>query len=221
MGNRVLMATACGRIPASNQFFDCFYDTILPEGSKRVRIVSDHFSVGCNEIIKQALDEGYDYTFYVDDDWLFPPDVVMRMLSHGKDIASPLVTMRRHPFRPCIYNSLDEYGRLGFHVLTNESGLFECLAGASMAGLVKTDVYRRIEAFPWFPNNLHDGLEHWSGDVLFSKKLIDAGIKTHIDLDYQFWHQDTYSVTARRDEQGSWKTIFQVGGSQIVLDLVK
>lgn len=218
--NRVLMATACGRFPASNQFFDCFYGAELPEGSERVRIVSDHFSVGCNSIIKKALEENFDYTFYVDDDWLFPPDVVMRMLSHDKDIASPLVTMRTSPFRPCIYSTVDDRGRLGFHNLTNESGLFECLAGASCAGLVKTEVYKRIQGTSWFPNNFHDGLEHWSGDVLFSKKLIEAGIKTHIDLDYQFWHQDMSSVTARRVND-QWMTLIQVGGSQIQTPLVK
>src|SRR5262245_22412050 len=42
-----------------------------------------------------------DYLFFMDDDQVFPPDVLKRLLAHNLPIVGPLVLNRRAPFRPC------------------------------------------------------------------------------------------------------------------------
>jgi hypothetical protein len=215
---KVLMFTSCSKLPASSGFFECFYTAWLPEGSERIRVTNGHYPSGMNVGIQYAIDNKFTHIFYVDDDFLFPPDIVQKLLSHNVDCCGALLTQRLPPFRPCIFNYIDDKGKLGFQSLTNETGLVKILATGGLPNLTKVSVFEKLSK-PYYPNDTFFDDVNWGSDILFAKKLIDAKIPCFVDLDRQIWHAGSYSVTARMDE-GKWTTLLNIGGTTIKIPVV-
>jgi len=93
-----------------------------------------------NLLVQIATDSGAEYVLFLDSDMEFPPDMLLRLLAHEKDIVGVPYPKRRHP-----------YELLGapLNPAAAQSGLaeFEWLPGGLM--LIKTDVFRKI-ASPWY-----------------------------------------------------------------------
>lgn len=99
-----------------------------------------------------ATDQGFDWLVQLDDDAVFPPDLIRRLLSHNKEIVTTLAYQRKPPHLPCIFT-------------LNEEGLH----GVPMEGMERTGL-RRVDA-----SGFHCSL--MSTKVI--KKLRAAGIKQY------------------------------------------
>src|SRR3990167_7699081 len=55
-----------------------------------------------NYIVAQAIKAKCDYLLFVDDDMIFPPDTLKRLLAHGKDIIGVLSNSRKLQLQPTV-----------------------------------------------------------------------------------------------------------------------
>lgn len=151
-------------------------------------IVNEENSVihqGRNRLVRAAQEHAVGYLLFLDADMVFPPDALMRLLSHNKDMTCAFYNRRCAPYTT-VGALVDPKADL------TRPGLVE----ASMAGcglmLIRMDVFARTSA-PWFfwssnpadakPDNL-DG--ETGEDVNFIIKARAAGFKLWADLDLTF-----------------------------------
>lgn len=128
-----------------------------------------------NNLTQQALDSfGADYMLWLDSDMTFPPDVLQRLLAHGKDIVGATYCRRVPP-----YNLLGkEKGDFA------KSGLVEMLTMPGGCMLIRADVYRKLK-WPWYfetYNVVKGENKAHSEDYNFCGKAIKAGYRIWCDM---------------------------------------
>ena len=158
-----------------------------------------------NNIGEQAVNHGCDYIWYVDDDQIFHPQTLHRLMTHNLDIVSGMYLSREPPFIPHIYEKADN--ALGWwpRVLKKgQGGLVECVAAGAGCLLVKTNVLRKMEK-PWWRLGQHDKV-NWSDDCDFCARAIQAGFKIHVDMDCTVGHQLNVSIWPVKKPDGNWNT---------------
>ncbi len=166
-----------------------------------------------NMVIRQALEEGWTHIFFIDDDVLIPPDGLMRLLKHDKDIVTGLYLLRRWPHQPIIFDDDNrDDQKVQWHCLSDgENGLIEIQNAGLGCALIKTDVFRRLED-PWITLGNPDP-EGWCDDVWFFKKCMKAGFKMYCDLELKAGHCAQLIVWPRF-ENGKWTTILDTQGAK-------
>lgn len=160
-----------------------------------------------NRLVRVAIQEGWDYIWWLDDDQPFHPDDLGKLLMRKVDAVIPLSARRGAPFLPLIYDSIsDDWHAQQHWLMSHESGLIK-VAGAGMAGLlIKTSCFTAMGKDGWFefvhpPENFDD----YSEDLPFYKKLGASGVQLYCDLDVRFGHAVT-SVVYLVKQQGQWMT---------------
>lgn len=206
----VLAGAPCGKTPVCDGFYDCFYGLILPEGSKIQRAKGGSVPQNLNALVDIALGDKHDYIFIVEDDSMFAPDSVLRLLAHDKDVVTGLCLARFPPFNPYVYGGLDEEGRILWRKVDNsETGLIKVLATGMGGVLIKTEVFQKLKR-PYFEHYFDSKEQEWGQDIVFQKKLIDAGIQVYCDLDVTIWHA-THCSLAMLHEDGKWNKNIRIG----------
>lgn len=111
-----------------------------------LNVQSSDVAHGRNGTVEIALKEGCDWLLWVDSDMRFPPDTLMRLLNHGRDIVGATYNKR-------VANADGSYTTLGKFAGTRPDvmhpGLHEALLLPGGMMLVKADVYRKI-GWPFF-----------------------------------------------------------------------
>ncbi len=138
-----------------------------------------HIAENRNYIANKAVSLNCDYIFTVDDDMIFPPDTLEKMLAHKKDI----VGVAYHPrFETDQKNEkpLDKT-----HILTlKEEGkkeLFECEAVGTGVMLIDTKLFHFLDR-PWFKITNHEtGYTTQGENCWFSEQVRKAGFKVWCD----------------------------------------
>jgi len=136
---------------------------------------------------QKAIDEKYDYVFWIDADMVFESDVLIDLLNDDKDIVSAVCFMRRNPYEPCIYKSL----RLGASLYEDmiekyldypEGEPFEVEACGMAMCLMKVEALKHILTVtgqPFFPvKSNHRTLGE---DLSFCYKARSLGYKIWAD----------------------------------------
>ncbi len=150
----------------------------------RVAICNPQFSlveVARNEIVKAALDFNASHVMMLDSDMTFPPETLLQLLSHDKDIVCCDAVRRRPPITQVL---LGMDGKPLKHVAKDKltadmDQLVEVKGGSSAVSLVKIEVFKRL-SMPYF-------LVEWNGksflgeDYYFSNKARKAGYKMFCD----------------------------------------
>jgi cellulose synthase/poly-beta-1,6-N-acetylglucosamine synthase-like glycosyltransferase len=93
------------------------------------------------------LEGDYGYLLFIDSDMVVPVDLLVRLVSHDKDIVSALAFKRFKPYEPCIFKKCDR-NHAEFW-LDYPKGLIE-IEGVGMAcTLIKKEVFEKTPK-PWF-----------------------------------------------------------------------
>lgn len=95
-----------------------------------------------NTIFKAAVEEQMDYLLLVDSDMIFPPDTLVRLLSHQTDIVGAIYRSRQPPFT-FVGRPLDAAVNLA-----TVQGLVECDHLPSGLILIRCDILREM-GYPW------------------------------------------------------------------------
>lgn len=102
-----------------------------------LNVQSSDVSHGRNKTVELALNEGMDYLLFVDSDIVMPPDALLRLLAHKKDIVGATYNRRSFP-----HTTL---GKLAGPKPTQMTdGLHEALLMPGGMMLVRTEVFRTL-----------------------------------------------------------------------------
>lgn len=159
-----------------------------------------------NDLVEMALKLGMDYIQWIDTDMVMPPDSLLKLMAHNKDIVGATYNKRVPP-----YETLGELSgeKIPMHEMV-KGGLREAkkLPGGFM--LVKTDVYRKIgwpyywETYEWPGENGVDALKAFLRhnfeadpprellDTLDAMPIAEWLNKIHADFPkaWQYWSED-------------------------------
>ena len=171
-----------------------------PPGGEKLEI--EIFSVASSdlpsnrtELLKRAIGWQARYLLWIDDDHVFPPDALLRLLAHRLPVVGCNQPRRSLPTGPVAVR-LNDKGEME-HVWTTEElaragtveevyhvGLAFCLMDMNLLHQVKAHVEKGVGWAHWepFDRKLLPGTNARMGeDVSFFRELTDAGVKVHVD----------------------------------------
>jgi hypothetical protein len=202
------------------------------------RIVRHFYIVGKevgdarNEIVAKALAiEDNDpslrcsHVFFIDDDVLFHPDVLLKLLSHDRDIVSGLYYTKSSVPTPLVLHG--DFG--GTARDWTPGDLVECAGHGMGLTLINADVFRKMRdclsvdahGYPeWFKTTKDSSLLRPDGipqmfnqteDMAFLTKAAALGYQPAVDTSASAfgWHLDTKAQTAYPAAQ--WKEFLATG----------
>ena len=176
--------------------FKAIYDLIVPKGYE----TAFQFFYGYNvdqvrNLIADWIVKGdWDYLFAIDYDISFPPDTLVKLLSHDKDIVSGVYIQRfhdRHVIEIFERNQSGGYNHIPWDNIKNK-GLVEIGACGFGCVLIKKQVMVDI-GYPQF--KYHSALNHnetFSEDLDFARKSYDKGFKLWCDTSITCEHTGSH-----------------------------
>lgn len=168
-----------------HDFNDCLDAMIKPPGTYIKRVPGGSIAKNRNTIIRLAMQEDYTHILFLDDDMVFHPDLLERLLSHNKDVVTANCLMRCFPFKPVIFNGINFNNDLEFRDIVNEKGLIKILASGLAATLIKCNILEKFAQYTsvgWLhPDELNE-------DISFYIELKRAGFEAYCDLDCHVGH---------------------------------
>lgn len=203
-----LIGMAAGDSVRFSQFIASIIALEKPLGTKYVQCIGHSVALNWNNIAYRFLENPahLDWLFLVEDDHIFPPDTLMRLLAHKKDIVSGIYLQRRVPFAPMMFERVDEKGLIYHRFLQKgDKGLIKVAACGGGCLLIRRKVLEKIPQ-PWwtYGNSIHpDSTNH---DVNFCREATKAGFEIFVDLDLPIVHMTYIPVVPVRNEDGSWST---------------
>jgi GT2 family glycosyltransferase len=142
-----------------------------------------------------ALDQGFDWLIQLDDDAIFPSDLLRRLLVHQKDVVCALAYQRKPPHLPCAFE-VGEDGMLGKPLEGIEhTGLRKVDVSGFHCSIMRTSVIKRLRDGlkgekegdpPRIPGTrlYYGGFDNKVGeDFAFSLNCKKIGVQIYVDTD--------------------------------------
>lgn len=177
-----------------------FYDCLLKLKGEVIQGRGASVAENRNNIVKQGLKTDATHFFFLDDDLIFAPDVLDKLLARDLDAVVGLSLYRCPPFEPLLYKN-DRIRQLK----KNDSGLIEVDASTSGGLLIKREVFEKMESPYWTLGQIKK--DKWGDDIDFCRKLKEAGYKLFCDLDVRFGHIFTSFVLPEKLNSGWTATL--------------
>lgn len=178
----------------------------VPNGTAMIPARGSVISENRNGIAEEAMKMGAEWVFYMDDDQVFAPDTLTRLLAHNLDIVSGLYVSREAPFIPHAYDAEDERGWCTFRPLKKgDAGLCEVKSVGAGCMLVRRNVFEAMPR-PWWRLG-QITMDGWGDDHNFCHRAREAGFKVWVDLEIVVGHQMNGTLWPRRGEDGKWNTV--------------
>jgi hypothetical protein len=148
-------------------------------------------SIGRNNVVRAALDQGAEWLLFVDDDMAFPQDILMRLLAWDQPIVASLYVGRMAPHYPIAYTQIVEVEGVEVYVpvdltRTPTTGLVEVVGAGTGGMLIRSEVFHALErdyGHEWFTHTTAK-----SEDLMFCDRAIAAGFPVHLDLEARMGH---------------------------------
>ena len=188
--------------------YACFYDELTqvdrPDNVVVLHAVGLYVNQNRNQIAEQAIAMGAEWILYVDDDHIFQPDTLQRLLAHNVDIVSALCVRRVAPFLPVIYDRVDADGEEVKHYFTPEDvGLKPVLAAGAGCLLVRTYVHTALGPPYWrFSQTVKGNMV--GEDIDFCQRAREKGYKVWCDTDTPIGHRLTVAAFPYQVSPGKW-----------------
>ena len=126
-------------------------------------------------IATQALKNNSDYLLFFDDDMVFPPDTLERLLDHQKDVIGVASNSRMLPLKTTV-QLLDGTVPVEF-----PKELLEVKQVGTVIMLIKMEVFEKIDK-PYFNTKSHEnGFTLMGEDAWFCEKAREKGFKIWCD----------------------------------------
>lgn len=197
---RILIA-----VPSNRDFCKEFVSALLPlvaqVGYNNVIFVQNGMINQCRDsIVIHAFKNKYDYIMWLDDDMLFPRDIITRLLAHKKDIVSGLYYNRAN-YKPLIYElEHDESDdTFSFEQILEYPDDQLIKVGAIGFGCVLTKVETLVKV--WNANirettgTCFDFIGGVGEDLSFGIRCKLLGIETWVDTSIKCGHMGKFTVT--------------------------
>ena len=210
------MATTVGVIgiaSAESARYALFYSALTrvakPPHTALAHAMGSTISHCRNQIAEQAIAADAEWIWYVDDDQLFPPDTLLKLLARNVDVVSGLNIRRDPPFAPYLYDKETANGAVWTkHLNSGDAGLQSMLATSAGCLLVRTQVLKALEPPYWRLGQIGglNGTEHAGEDLDFCRRVRANGFKIWCDLDAPIGHFTTMVVSPSVTD-GVWSTM--------------
>jgi len=198
---------ACSDRPRYTAHEMCWDHLKLPPGTAFSRIPGLSVAANYNIACRKALDGEAQWLWLMDDDHVYPPDILVSLLERDVDIVTPLYLRRAAPFLPVLHGDESrEYTRYNFQYLKGRRGLINVTADGTLPTggmLIRRHVLEAMTD-PWFETGQIDP-EYGSWDIYFTEKARKAGFKLFVDTDNPMGHIVPLAVWPVRSEDGSWQ----------------
>lgn len=141
-----------------------------------------------NIIVQRAIDEGFEYIFFVEDDNLIPRNALVTLMKHQAEVVGgmyyrkylPLETAGMHYDKDGCPTSIDyKIGDIIHDTLVLPMG----------CTLIKTEVFEKMEK-PWFKSIEVNNRPVITSDTYISQKIRDLGFDVITDTNIQSLHID-------------------------------
>lgn len=165
----------------------------------------------------------FSHVAMIDDDAAeVPPDALMRLLAHKKDVVGVVAYQRGVPYNPCVFE-LAEDQRHVTPIEVEHTGLREVDAVGFHMVLIKVSVFERLQEF--YVNQekakgvtdhaqlqrarergrkFYGAFEDIGEDLRFCERCREAGIKIHVDSDLILGHTGP-SIVVNEAVRKQWK----------------
>ncbi len=187
-------------------FWACWDELILPTGWRKEKLIGGDWCGARNELCRLTLQSDAEYLWFMDDDHAFSPDILVKLLSHEKDLVVPVCFTRSSPFPPVDFTERVGEGRyLPLYLPDQESaGLVRLVAGGTAGMLIHRRVLEAMDGPYWFEYGAA------SEDILFCNKAIDLGFELWCDLGTRLGHITT-AVMEPAYVDGEWAVGARIG----------
>jgi len=144
-------------------------------------------------IAEYAIEQGADWVLYIDDDVIFPPNTLIKLLHRNKDIVGGVYWSKSEPPVPLIFKGHMQGTYRDWH-----AGDFIKVDAMGMGlTLIRTKVFKAMEK-PWFTlDYTYQEAENrttkdygTTEDLYFYKKARDHGFEVWCDTSLQAWHYE-------------------------------
>lgn len=179
----------------SPYFFDTFVTMEKPDFTYMRPPFSGYvgIEVARNSLVHQAFENGCSHLLMLDTDQMYPPDTVMKLISHNQAVVGATVHRRYPPFDPIMLR-----GDFGAYLRVPDE---ECFSG----GLVEVDatgcgcILYDMEVFikvrpPWFEIYQLENGKDVGEDIGLCSKLREAGFRIYVDTSIEIDHMTTMGV---------------------------
>ena len=142
-----------------------------------------------------AIDHGFDYVLWLDDDMVFGPDLLEKLIEDDVDMAAGLFVQRRYPYEPAIWKKIvcgDEGRENERYEDYPENELFEIDACGMAAVLVKTEVIRKVYETYY---RTFEPISGYGEDISFCIRAKNCGFKLWCDSRIKVGHVGRYIFT--------------------------
>lgn len=104
-----------------------------------------------NSTAKVALEHGFDYILFVDDDVCIPQDAYKQLKAANKDIIAGVTLIRGYPFYPMIFDfsNKENHYVVDYEKKAAKNGLLKCDAVGFSCCLIRTSILKEIPE-PYF-----------------------------------------------------------------------
>lgn len=185
-------------------FWISFCSMRRPEGTLPAWAVTGDRIVGRNKCVEQALEANADWLMFLDDDHVFAPNTLERLLAHDVPVVGALYLQRMMPFLPVAYAHKDEnnvYHNVNLHN-HGENDLIQVAAVGTGGMLIRSEILRAMEP-PWFEHG------RASEDLIFCDKVYELGLgPIYCDLGARLGHVSPAALWPSHDDDGGWAVGF-------------
>lgn len=163
-----------------------------------------------NIMIQLALDNDCTHVLFIDDDMAVPPDGLLKLLAHDKDIVGGLYLLRNYPHFPLMFDEYWEDGRCQYAFLSpDKTGLQRVVNTGLGFCLIKTEVFKTIGE-PWITLGQLDK-DGWGDDIHFFNRCRETGFEMYVDCDVRCGHIMSAIISPHLAEDGKWYTLYNTG----------
>jgi GT2 family glycosyltransferase len=207
MEKKILIGLSTGEHIRRAEFLPSFIALERPPGTYTSTVHGQSPAKSRNLIIDQALEAKCTHILFLDDDMITPPDTLLKLLKHDKDIVSGLYLLRSFPHRPALFDRAYDNGKCKFTSLTPEmTGLVKGVNCGLGAVLISTRVFEKLEKPYVRLGELEQ--DEWCDDVGFFNRCRKAGFEVWCDLDCPIGHMTNLTIWPEK-HNGQWFTNYK------------
>lgn len=188
-----IIGVAASRNARFSAFTECLANLDRPDGWEVMIKTGIEIGINRRNIVTRALEDDYEWVFFVDDDMVFPSNHLLKLLAHDLPVVASLYLNRTPPYGVMAYNSSEVINGLRMWKPVTlagapATGVAQIVAAGTAGMLVHTNVFKKIEYGTWFehPNS--------TDDLAFSQRVIEAMFPIHLDLDARMGHISLHEV---------------------------
>ena len=111
----------------------------------RIATYRDNITFARNKIASKALENNCDYLLFLDDDMIFEPDLLIKLLKHKKDIVGGLAFLRKEPHEPSMFTLNNDNKTYDPIFQWHTGAIVDCDAIGMAATLINTDVLEAMK----------------------------------------------------------------------------